>query len=187
MAEVNLTQMQIKSVAFEAAFKGMGISENSLLREKIKAYYDPNVLQASYTAEAYLKCVEIIRHYLFGHLPDEKALFEMGRLSFNGFYKKTVVGGIILTAIRVMSPQRLAALAERVWKDSGFGQLTVASSSKRGSSGLYRNFLIPPHLAAGVAIEGFTTAGYKNPRYTLEELPSPDAPFLNYNITYEWD
>ncbi len=127
---------------------------------------------------------EILCKRLYPHLPKEKALFEIGRQAFQGFHKGTVVGGIMLVAIKIMKWTRITKLGQRMWQDSGIGKITVEEIAPNTIKAHYRNFKIKAYLPMGVTVEGMRTAGMEVIGYELEELPSNGPYSHNFNVIY---
>lgn len=185
---VKANSPRIKKLAFEAIVKGTGIEGKPALVQELKPLFDIDRPQADYSPEVAINFMELVRERLYPGVSREKAMLELGRQCFHGFHKGTVVGGIMLTAIKVMKPQRMSSLAARMWNDVGTGHMGVEDLSATRSRASYRSFLIDPYLPLGVSLEGMAAAGVKSVSYEILELPTSSGIFChNFDIVYELD
>lgn len=179
---------RIKKLAFEAIIKGADVESNPTLSRELKPLFDIEHPKSDYPPEVASQFMELVCQRLYPGIPREKAMMELGRKSFHGFYKGTVVGGIMLTAIKVMKPQRMSSLAARMWNDVGVGQMGVEDLDANRSRASYRNFMLDHYLPLGVSLEGMATSGVKNVQYEIVELPRSSGLFCyNFDIIYELD
>ncbi len=178
---------RIKQITMESIIKGTGAIDNPAFMQELKPIYDIDHPDSDYSPQVYQQFIEFCRQRLYPSLPREKALFEIGRASFEGYYRGTVTGRVMLAAIKIMSPARLMKLAARLWEDAGQGECEAIQLGPKKFRLHYRNFIPLPYGVAGIAIEGLKAAGAKSPHYQIEMLDSP-VPYLNnFDIVFEWD
>jgi uncharacterized protein (TIGR02265 family) len=183
---VSLTELKVKHLSFEAALKGTGALEDPTLLQEMKALYDVERPQASYSPETFQQFIGFLRQRLYPDLPEEEGLFKLGRASFQGYYKGTIVGRVALAAIHLMGPKRVVML-DRLWEDSGLGQAKTVKLGEHRYETSYNRFLLVPSAIAGVASESLIVAGAKNLRHQIKVLPSPVPYIYECKIIYEWD
>jgi uncharacterized protein (TIGR02265 family) len=177
----------VKKLLFEASYKGLELEKYPALLEELQELVNFQQLEATYPLETLQKYSDIVLKRFYRHLSQDKAYYEAGRRSFTGFYKGTVVGGIMLTAIKLMNPVRLTNLGSRLFTDSGLGEAKVESLDKTRMRVTYRGFPLSPHFAAGILCEGVITAGYPNVRYEIEKTYPTITSLQNFDIIYSWD
>lgn len=183
---ISLTNLKVKQLSFEATLKGTGAINDPAFLQELKSLYNVEKPQLSYSPETFQKFLDLIRERCYPDLPVEQGFFEVGRKSFHGYMKGTIVGRVALAAIHIMGPSKVVMMA-RLWDDSGLGQAETKKIGERKYQTEYRNFLLLPPGIAGVAVESVTVAGAKNTRYQIVELPTPAPYIYNCNIIYEWD
>lgn len=177
----------VKQVVFEAVLKGTGAINDPAILQELKPFYNLTRPQHLYSPEALQQFLLSLCEKLYPALATEQALFEIGKRSFHGFNKGTIVGKVALAAIHIMGPVRLMKMNGKLWEDVGVGQCRIEQIGEKRFRSHYRNFALLSHGAAGCAAEALNVAGAKNLRYTLEPLPAPGSYRHNFNIVYEWD
>jgi uncharacterized protein (TIGR02265 family) len=186
--DATATNLRVKKLAFESLAKGTGILDNPALLQQVKHLYDPLNTQNDYPAESFTQFVELLRQKLYPTLPREKGLIELGRQGLQGFYKGTIIGGIMLAAIKVMKPMRLIKVGARMWDDVGIGQVEPVEITPTKIECRNRNFLLDPYFPVGMTLEALEISGAKNVRYQVKTLANTPAPHsYNYNVVYEVD
>jgi uncharacterized protein (TIGR02265 family) len=186
MTNTTLTKTRVKKITFESVFKGLKVQNNPNLLKELKPLYDHEHPQDTYPAEDLLEFTRIIRLRLYPHLSADRAAFEMGKQTFHGLYKDTVVGGILFSALKVMKPIRTAKLGARLWNDSGVGQLENLEVGPNQLLSHFRNFLTAPYYPIGIAIAGLEVMGYTKVRYDVTILPSSPGLFShNFDVFYQ--
>lgn len=177
----------VKKIVIEALLKGTGAHDNPAILAEIKALYDPDHSEATYPVTTLQSISEVLHKRLYPRMSKEEAYFEAGRKTFQGFYNKTVFGGIILAALKMMNPIRLMSVGGKIFADVGLGELKVEHVAPNKMRVSYRNFPTTLHAAAGIWTEAATSAGTLNPRYQIERV-LPAQPLLqNFDLIYEWD
>ncbi len=181
------TDLSVKQVSFESVLKGTGLVDDQIFLHELKPVYNFERAERSYPPDVFQQFLELVRLKCYPDLALEDALFELGRKSFQGYYKGTIVGRVALAAIHLMGPKRLMYLGPRLLEDAGLGQVQAEKITECKHCGHYRNFLLMPLLMAGISIESFEVAKAINLRYEVKTLPSPGLHLNDFDITFEWD
>ncbi len=178
----------VKKIVIEALLKGTGAHDNPAIMAEIKNLYDSDHTEATYPVANLQNISEVLHKRLYPHLSRDQAYFEAGRKTFQGFYHKTVVGGIMLAALKVMNPFRLMSIGSKIFDDVGLGQVKSEQLATNKMRASYRNFPTTVHAAAGIWTEAVTSTGAANPRYQIEQVfPSTSTLLQNFDMIYEWD
>lgn len=180
------TKLTVKKLAFEAAVKGTGKQDDPKFLQELKPLYDFKNPQAEYPSETFQQFVEFLRVQVYPTLEPEKGLFELGRMGFHGFYKGTVIGGIMLAALKIMKPMRILKVGSQMWDDVGIGQVEPIEIDQKHVQIRCRDFLLKPYFITGMTVEAFITSGVKDASYELKNLPSSPPPHIyNFDVTFE--
>lgn len=166
--------------------KGTGAADNPALLEELKPVYDAAFPNATYSPEEFQAFIEFLRVRFYPDMRPSEGLFELGRNSFHGYLKGTIVGRVALAAIHIMGPARVVMM-DRLWKDTGLGECKTEKLGEKRYRSLYRNFVIEAPAIAGTAYESLIVAKAKGLRYEIEELPPSGPDQHNFNVIYEWD
>lgn len=187
MSEPNSSpEPRVANMTFEAILKGVGAADNPELLEELKPVYNAAQPRVYYSPEEFKAFTEILRQKYYPDLSPEEGLFELGRKSFHGYLKGTIVGRVAFAAIHIMGPSRVVMMT-RLWRDTGLGEAITEKLGEKRFRSTYRNFVIESPSIAGTAVESVIVAGAKNVRHQVEELPSSGPDQHNFNIVFEWD
>lgn len=180
------TRLRVKKLAFESAVKGTGKQDDPKFLADLKRLYDFKNPQNDYSAETFQEFVEFLRVQLYVTLPPDKGLLELGKQGFHGFYRGTVIGGIMLAALKVMRPMRILKVGSQMWEDVGIGRVEALELGPKRVQTRCHSFLLKPQFPIGMTVEALTTSGIKSVTYDLKELaPSPAPHSYNFDVTYD--
>jgi uncharacterized protein (TIGR02265 family) len=181
-----VNQLQVTKLAFDSLAKGVKLSDNPPLLQKVKNLYDPQNQQPAYPATNFIKYIDVLRQELYPNLSEENGLVELGTLGFQGFYQGTIIGGIMLAALKTMRPLRILKLGKRMWAEIGVGEVEGREISSHVYETQSRKFLIGPYFLIGMTVEAFRASGLKKVQYKVSYLPpSPGLHSHNFNVIYE--
>jgi hypothetical protein len=176
---------RVKKLAFEALVKGAKIEDNPTILRELKPLYNLKRPEADYSPQAFVAFLEVLRLQLYPAFSPEQGLLELGRLLFHGFHKGTVVGGIVFSALKIMSQFRLGKSSERIWQDMGVGEFEVKQPTPDKIYAYCRNFIVEPPLLIGAALEGMKAAGAREVNYRLEKRFPFSPGHYNFVVIFE--
>ncbi|HEX2916603.1 MAG TPA: DUF2378 family protein [Chloroflexia bacterium] len=177
----------INHTSFEAALKGLNIPGDSPVWKELKPVYDVLLPRLNYSAESYRQFLAILLATFYPGIPSEEAYFDLGKKCFHGYATATIIGRVALAAINLMPPDWLMNKTERLWNDTGLGTATVEKLGDKKYHVSYRDFISPPMLVCGVAVEGMQSTKAKNLTYELKLLAPAKPLSSNFDITFQWE
>jgi hypothetical protein len=178
---------KIKRIPIEAQLKGTGLYDDPEFMQEISPFFNPLKPAPEFSVVACQELAALIIRRKFTYLSPEAAAIEVGRATFRGFYKKMVVGGIALAALKMMNPPRFTTVGARLFAEYGLGVVRHESQGEKQLRVSYRGFPYPAHVAVGIWLEAADSAGTPHPSYQIERLLLATPPRYNFDILYAWE
>jgi uncharacterized protein (TIGR02265 family) len=171
-----------------ALLVGSGLHNDPQVVERLRleTEYDPAVPPPSVPVATARRILEILAGALYPEMPYPEAIYRLGRLSFEG-YSKTPAGTILLTAIQVWGPQKLAKVSPQVYR--GVFRYGDRSAEELGPDCWYLFHRDEPgyiEFIAGMTEAVLEGSGAKNCRAIIEKLENPDGK-NDYRLEVSWE